>query len=61
MRKIIPAVAVGAAVLSVAGATFAYAVLDKDVSLSVDGVTTEVSTMAGTVGQVLREQGHRGR
>ena len=57
MRKIIPVVAVGVAALSVAGATFAYAVLDKDVSLSVDGATTEVSTMAGTVGQVLQSKG----
>ncbi|HEY5846527.1 MAG TPA: ubiquitin-like domain-containing protein [Microlunatus sp.] len=57
MRKIIPVVAVGVAALSVAGATFAYAVLDKDVSLSVDGATTEVNTMAGTVGQVLQSKG----
>ncbi len=57
MRKIIPVVAVGVAALSVAGATFAYAVLDKDVSLSVDGATSEVSTMAGTVGQVLQSKG----
>ena len=57
MRKIIPVVAVGVAALSVAGATFAYAVLDKDVSLSVDGSTTEVATMADTVGEVLQSKG----
>ena len=57
MRKIIPAVAAGVTVLAVAGATFGFAVADKDVELSVDGSATEVSTMAGTVGQVLDSRG----
>ena len=57
MRKIIPAVAAGVTVLAVAGGTFAYAVADKDVQLAVDGTSAEVSTMAGTVGQVLDSQG----
>jgi resuscitation-promoting factor RpfB len=56
VRKIIPAVAVGAAMLTFAGSTFAYAVLDKNVELSQDGATSEVSTMAGTVGEVLSSQ-----
>ncbi len=57
MRKIFPAVAAGVAVLALAGATFGYAVADKDVQLSVDGATRDVSTMAGTVAQVLESQG----
>ena len=57
MRKIFPAVAAGVAVLTVAGATFGYAVADKDVQLSVDGASRDVSTMAGTVDQVLKSQG----
>ena len=57
MRKIIPAVVAGAVALSVAGATFGYAALDKDVQLSVDGSASEFGTMAGTVGQVLRSRG----
>ena len=61
MRKIIPAVVAGAAVLSLAGATFGYAVLDKDVSLSVDGAASEFSTMDGTVGSGAGEQADRGR
>ena len=57
MRKIIPAVAAGAAILTFAGSTYAYAVLDKSLELSVDGATSDVSTMAGTVGQVLSSKG----
>ena len=56
MRKIFPAIAAGAAVLTFAGATFGYAVVRKDVRLTVDGSSRDVSTMAGTVGQVLAAQ-----
>ncbi len=56
MRKILPAVAVGVTMLSVAGATFAYAVSAKDVNLTVDGSSREVSTAVGTVGQLLDRQ-----
>jgi resuscitation-promoting factor RpfB len=45
------------AVLSVAGAGFAYASQSKSVTLSVDGHVTEVSTRAETVGAVLQEEG----
>ena len=57
MRKIIPVVAAGATVLAVAGSTFAYAALNNDVTLAVDGQTSEVSTMSRTVGDVLTAQG----
>lgn len=57
MRKIVPALAVGVTMLSVAGATFAYAVSAKDVNLTVDGSSREVSTAVGTVGQLLDRQG----
>ena len=57
MRKIIPAVIVGATALAVAGGTFAYVTADKDVTLAVDGAATEVSTMSGTVGELLGSQG----
>ena len=57
MRKIIPAVIVGATALAVAGGTFAYVTADKDVTLAVDGAATEVSTMSGTVGEFLGSQG----
>jgi len=56
VRKIIPVVAAGATALALAGGTFGYAALDKDVTLSVDGATTDVSTMASTVGEVLDKQ-----
>ena len=57
MRKIIPVVAAGATALAVAGSTFAYAALNNDVALAVDGQTQEVSTMSRTVGDVLADQG----
>jgi uncharacterized protein YabE (DUF348 family) len=57
VRKIIPVVAAGATVLALAGGTFAYAALDKDVTLSVDGATTDVSTRSSTVGDVLKKEG----
>ena len=53
MRKIFPAIAAGAAVLTFAGATVGYAVVRKDVQLTVDGAGRQVSTVAGTVSQVL--------
>lgn len=56
MRKIFPAIAAGAAMLTFAGATFGYAVVRKDVQLTVDGASRDVSTVAGTVGQVLAAQ-----
>ena len=59
MRKIVPAIAVGVTMLSVAGATFAYAVSAKDVNLTVDGSSHEISTTVGTVGQLLDRQGIR--
>jgi resuscitation-promoting factor RpfB len=57
VRKIIPVVAAGATALAVAGSTFAYAALNNDVALAVDGQTQEVSTMSRTVGDVLADQG----
>ena len=57
MRKIIPVVAAGATALAVAGSTFAYAALNNDVTLAVDGQTNEVTTMSRTVGDVLAGQG----
>lgn len=56
MRKIIPVAAVGVTALAVAGTTFAYAALNNDVTLAVDGQTQEVSTMSNTVGDVLASQ-----
>lgn len=57
MRKIIPVVAAGATVFAVAGSTFAYAAMNNNVTLAVDGQTNEVSTMSRTVGDVLAGQG----
>ncbi len=57
MRKIIPAVVAGAAVLATAGTAYGYVTLDKDVQLSVDGVPSQISTMTGTVGQMLQSKG----
>ncbi len=57
MRKIIPVVAAGATALVLAGTTFGYASLNKAVTLSVDGQTTQVQTSAGTVGALLRSRG----
>ncbi len=57
MRRIFPVVAAGVALLTVAGGSFGYAVAGKDVRLTVDGSSREVSTVAGTVGQVLAKQG----
>ena len=57
MRKIIPVVAAGATALAVAGSTFAYAALNNDVTLAIDGTTSEVATMSRTVGDVLAAEG----
>ncbi|MET1007483.1 MAG: ubiquitin-like domain-containing protein [Propionibacteriaceae bacterium] len=57
MRKIIPVVAAGATALALAGGSLGYAAINKDVTLSVDGATTQVSTMSSTVGDVLEKQG----
>ena len=57
MRKIIPAVAAGATALALAGGSLAYASLDKDVTLSVDGATTDLSTTSSFVADVLEQQG----
>lgn len=53
MRKIIPVAAAGVTALAVAGTTFAYAALNNDVTLAVDGQAQEISTMSRTVGDVL--------
>jgi uncharacterized protein YabE (DUF348 family) len=47
-----------AAVLTaVIGASVLYADINKSVTLSVDGKTTEVHTLSGTVGDLLKDQG----
>jgi uncharacterized protein YabE (DUF348 family) len=56
VRKIIPVVAVGA-VLAVTGTSVGYAALHKDVTMSVDGQPTTMTTTAGTVGELLQEKG----
>ncbi len=56
MRKIIPVVAAGAA-LAVVGTTVAYASFDKDVTVSVDGQARTLQTRAGTVAELLADQG----
>jgi len=57
VRKIIPVVAAGATALALAGTTFGYANLNKSITLSVDGQSTEVRTSADTVGALLRSRG----
>jgi uncharacterized protein YabE (DUF348 family) len=56
VRKIIPVVAVGAA-LAVTGTSLGWAGLNKDVTMSVDGSPSTVTTTAGTVGELLQDQG----
>jgi uncharacterized protein YabE (DUF348 family) len=56
VRKIIPAVVAGATSLAVAGAAYGYVNVNKDVTLSVDGSQRHVTTMSGTVGDLLRKQ-----
>lgn len=43
--------------LAVAGTTYGYAAMAKDVTLSVDGEAREVSSRGATVGEVLADQG----
>src|SRR6478735_813223 len=57
VRKIIPVVAAGVTALAVAGGTFGYVIANKDVTLAVDGASTEVTTTAGTVGDLLADKG----
>jgi uncharacterized protein YabE (DUF348 family) len=57
VRKIIPVVAAGVTALAVAGGTFGYVIANKDVTLAVDGASTEVTTTAGTVGELLADKG----
>ncbi len=57
MRKIIPVVVAGATTLALAGGAFGYVTLNKDVTLSVDGQVADVSTTAGTVGDLLASRG----
>jgi uncharacterized protein YabE (DUF348 family) len=57
VRKIIPVVAAGATAIALAGTTFGYANLNKSVTLSVDGQTTDVRTTAHTVGALLEGKG----
>jgi resuscitation-promoting factor RpfB len=56
LRKIIPAVIAGATVLAVGGGSFAYASLNKELTVTVDGAPRHVRTMAGTVGELLQDQ-----
>jgi uncharacterized protein YabE (DUF348 family) len=56
VRKIIPVVAAGAA-LAVAGTSVGWAALNKDVTMSVDGSPSTVTTTAGTVGELLQDEG----
>ena len=56
MRKIIPAVLAGATALAVAGGSYAYASLNKELTLTVDGESRQVRTMAGTVAELLEDQ-----
>jgi uncharacterized protein YabE (DUF348 family) len=57
VRKIIPVIAAGATTLALAGTTFGYANLNKDVTLSVDGQTSHVRTSADSVGALLKSKG----
>jgi resuscitation-promoting factor RpfB len=56
VRKIIPVVAAGATTLALAGTTFGYANLNKSVTLSVDGQTSQVNTSADTVAALLKSK-----
>jgi uncharacterized protein YabE (DUF348 family) len=44
-------------ILAVAGTTYGYSTLNHTVTLSLDGQEREVSTMGGTVGEVLESEG----
>ena len=55
MRAIVPVIA-GAAVLAVGGGSLAYAGLRSDVTMAVDGRTSQITTSASTVGDLLAAQ-----
>ena len=57
MRKIIPVVVAGSTALALAAGTFGYVTLNKDVTLAVDGQAQQITTTAGTVGDLLASQG----
>ncbi|MFX4273568.1 transglycosylase family protein [Propionibacteriaceae bacterium Y1685] len=57
MRKIIPVAIAGATALAVGAGVLGYGVLDKDVTVSVDGVESSTNTFSGDVGDVLAEKG----
>lgn len=57
MRKIIPVVTAGVTTLAVAGGTFGYASVRKDVTLSLDGASRSVTSMSSTVSDVLEAEG----
>ncbi|HYP43818.1 MAG TPA: transglycosylase family protein [Propionibacteriaceae bacterium] len=57
MPKLIPVVAAGVTALAVAGGSFAYATETKDVTLSVDGATSQLTSRSDTVGDVLQAEG----
>lgn len=59
MRKIVPVVAAGATTLALAVGTFAYATVNSEVTLSVDGRAREVQTTGQTVAEVLDAEGIR--
>ena len=44
-------------IAAVAGTTVGYAALSKDVTLTLDGKTTQISAIGGTVGEVLASEG----
>jgi uncharacterized protein YabE (DUF348 family) len=56
LRKIIPAVIAGATALAVGGGSLAYASLNKELTLTVDGAPRQIRTTAGTVGELLQEK-----
>ncbi len=56
-RRGLLALLVGVVTLAVIGTTVAYASLTKQVTLSVDGQPREVTSMGGTVGDVLEAEG----
>jgi uncharacterized protein YabE (DUF348 family) len=55
--KLTLAVLVGAVVAALVATTAGYAAMSKTVTLSVDGESDQVSTLGGTVGDVLEKEG----
>ncbi len=55
--KLALAVLVAAVITAVVGTTVGYAAMSKTVTLSVDGEADQVSTLGGTVGDVLKDEG----